>query len=664
MTHVLTYAQLVQRLVDFERLALRPPEGERAALASSYDRASVYDADNDRYLNWGANADGTGFVRMEGEDQVLAEIEGPGCIWRIWAATAGEGPVRIYLDGASEPAIDLPFAGYFDGKHEPFNRPSLVYVTTAKGYNNYTPIPFRKSCKIVAAPGWGKYYHFNYTTFAPDARPATFKRHLSAEDASALDAVDRKLRRCGENPAAAPRGSETTVRVSTVAPGAREVVGDFRGAGEITALRVKLDLPPEADAQRRRLRELTLSMTWDDDAAPAVWSPLGDFFGSSAGAVPFRTLAAGLREDRTFYCFWRMPYATRAVVSVTNESDEPVAMTWEIEHAPLERPASEYLRFHAKWHRDVLPVREDRRPDWTLLQTKGAGRYVGTQLHVWNPRGGWWGEGDEKFFIDGEKFPSTFGTGAEDYFGYAWSSGDTFVQALHSQPVNQDNRGHVSVNRWHLADDVPFRASFEGTIEKYFSNGNPCEFAAVAYWYLSPDGEDPFGAVPVADRIGPWTWPAIMREPEAIEAEGLRVVKEQWLYATSVMDAVARGIPAGVASNDRVLIWWVDKAGYRLELGGLRVATAGRYRMLARFVREHEMGRFAFDLSGVRLGGEFDLYAPTKGKPPLLDDVPVELGVVELAAGEHVFGAETLEKNASSSGYLLCVDYFKLVPIS
>ncbi|HTO04592.1 MAG TPA: glycoside hydrolase family 172 protein, partial [Opitutus sp.] len=548
MTRFFSYADLVKRLVDFERLATVPVVGERTALVSSYDRASVYDEANDRYVHWGANADGAGFVRQEGENQVLAEIPGPGCIWRIWAATAGEGPVRIYLDGATEPAIDLPFAGYFDGKNEPFNRSNLVYTTAAMGHNNYTPIPFQTSCKIVAAPGWGKYYHFNYTLFPEKTRLRTFKRHLSAEDASALDAADRKLGRCGENPEMQrPRGHVTTSCALKIAAGATAVVADLRGASEIFELRVKVELPTEIEAQRQRLRELTLAITWDDDTEPAVWSPLGDFFGCAGGAVPFRTLAAGLRDDGTFYCFWRMPYANRALVSVTNESAETVAMTWEIEHAPLSRSIDSYLRFHAKWHRDGLPVRADRAPDWTLLQTEGTGRYVGTQLHVWNPRGGWWGEGDEKFFVDGEKFPSSFGTGTEDYFGYAWSSGKTFVQALHSQPVNQDNRGHVSVNRWHLSDDVPFQTQFEGSIEKYFPNTNPCEFAAVVFWYLSPGGFDPLGAVPVAERIGPWVWPQIVREEGVIEAEELRVVKEQWPHATSVLDAVARGIPAGVA---------------------------------------------------------------------------------------------------------------------
>jgi D-arabinan exo alpha-(1,3)/(1,5)-arabinofuranosidase (non-reducing end) len=106
-------------------------------------------------------------------------------------------------------------------------------------------------------------------------------------------------------------------------------------------------------------------------------------------------------------------------------------------------------------------------------------------LQVRNPRGGWWGEGDEKFFVDGEKFPSTFGTGSEDYFGYAWSNPTLFQNAYHDQTHNDgNNKGQVSVNRWHITDNVPFHQSFEGCIEKYFPNQRPTLYAATAYWSL------------------------------------------------------------------------------------------------------------------------------------------------------------------------------------
>ena len=97
-----------------------------------------------------------------------------------------------------------------------------------------------------------------------------------------------------------------------------------------------------------------------------------------------------------------------------------------------------------------------------MLRTEGRGRFCGVMLHVWNPRGGWWGEGDEKFFVDGEKFPSTFGTGSEDYFGYAWCDPHLFQRPYHCQTMTENNKGHQSVLRWHITDNVPFQKSFEG----------------------------------------------------------------------------------------------------------------------------------------------------------------------------------------------------------
>ena len=141
-------------------------------------------------------------------------------------------------------------------------------------------------------------------------------------------------------------------------------------------------------------------------------------------------------------------------------------------------------------------------------------------LHVWNPRGGWWGEGDEKFFVDGEKFPSTFGTGSEDYFGYAWGNAHLFQQPYHCQTMTQDNRGHQSLLRWHITDNVPFSTSFEGCIEKYFGNQERGTlYACLACWYLAPDGIDPYEPVPVDKRHGYYV------KPEVTVA-GLKVLNE------------------------------------------------------------------------------------------------------------------------------------------
>src|SRR4030095_15785976 len=181
-------------LTNLEQLAVLPSVDEKCAQWSSFDRKSRFDDASGKYLGWDANGDGDGMIRKEGNELVLAEMTGPGCIWRIWSAAPGKGHVRIYLDGATTPTVDLPFVGYFDRKNAPVTRPALGH-TLARGWNNYTPIPYQKSCRIVADPEWGQYFQFVYQTFTTGTKVPTFSRQLGAADPRALDQANTILSR-------------------------------------------------------------------------------------------------------------------------------------------------------------------------------------------------------------------------------------------------------------------------------------------------------------------------------------------------------------------------------------------------------------------------------------------------------------------------------------
>jgi hypothetical protein len=346
-----------------------------------------------------------------------------------------------------------------------------------------------------------------------------------------------------------------------------------------------------------------------------------------------------------------MPYGSGAKIEIQNDSSFPVATSWEVVHAPLTEPAGSLLRFHAKWHRDAFPPRADRWPDWTLLTTQGTCRYVGTQLHVWNPLGDWWGEGDEKWFVDGEKFPSSIGTGSEDYFGYAWSSGNTFNQALHGQPVNENNRGNISVHRWHIADNIPFQKSFEGDIEKYMENTRPTLYAAVAYWYLSADGTDPFKEVPVADRIGYYA-PLVVYQPDGmIEAERLPI--------TSGGGASAQGMMSfgpGWSQNCQ-LYWRGQKPGDHLELT-LKGPKAGKYKVIARYTHAGDYGIVQLSINGAKIGPPTDNYGEG-----VVAAAPLELGTADIVDGANIIALDIVGKNDKASSYLVGLDYLKLTPV-
>ena len=226
----LTYIDLIERLTDLEYPATLPASDELCKQWSSYDRSSYYDEETGKYVNWEANGDGfggKGWIRKEDDQLVLAEMEGPGCIWRIWSATPRDGHVRIYLDGAKEPAVDLPFIGYFDGTNEPFNRSALVHIV-ASGKNNYVPIPFQKSCKIVADEDYGEFHHFNYTLFPKNTKVPTFKRKLSAAESAALDKANEKLSNCGPHWAKYPKERTKTIKVK-IKSGQNKIIAKIYG---------------------------------------------------------------------------------------------------------------------------------------------------------------------------------------------------------------------------------------------------------------------------------------------------------------------------------------------------------------------------------------------------------------------------------------------------
>ena len=650
----LSYVDLVERLTDMEYLATVPVPGEQCAQWSSYDRRSRYDAATGKYVGWDANGDNDGIIRKENGKLVFAEMEGPGCIWRIWSAAPKEGQVRIYLDGASEPAVDLPFVGYFDRKNEPFTRSAIVH-TVANGWNNYTPIPYQKSCKVVADPGWGAYYHFTYGTFPKGTKVPTFKRDLSPAELAALDHANATLSNCGFGAGQKHTGAKSWSKAVTAPAGKTVAVTRLKGQQAITGIRLKLDLPP-VPAEIEVLRELALQIKWDGETTPSVWAPLGDFFGTAAGVNHYRSLPLGVGEDGWWYCNWYMPFEKEARVELVNDGKAPRNVSFELVHAPLSQPIAQLGRFHAKWHRDAfLPREPERWIDWPFLKTEGVGRFVGVMLHIWNPRGGWWGEGDEKFFVDGEKFPSTFGTGSEDYFGYAWSSPKLFQHAYHNQTHNDGNsRGHVSVNRWQIADNVPFQKSFEGCIEKYYKNERPTLYAAWLTGMRRRGATIPIARLPLSERVGYWTPVESVKIKGAIEGERLKILGKTGGNPQE-QDMTGFG---GQWSNDAHL-WWIDaKLGDKLDLA-LPVKQTGKYRLGMQLTKAVDYGIVQLYLDGQKLGDPIDLYHNGVVPTGLLP-----MGEHDLAAGDHKLTVEIVGANAKAvKSYMFGLDYVKLDPL-
>lgn len=650
-----TYLDLIKQLTDLERLALAPKPGVKCAQWSSYDRASRFDETTGEYINWDANGDGHGIIRRENGKQVFAEIEGPGVIWRIWSAAPQEGRVRIYLDGQPEPAVDLKFSQYFDGSQWPFVHLPLVHDASS-GKNLYVPIPFQKSCRIDADDKWGAYFHFTYTTYPKDTALPTFTRNLKTEELAALEeANDFLTNRLGTDPAGVRPGQRTARASASLRSGRTLTVARLKGERAITALRVKVEGLNDRVAEIQAMRELALKITFDGADQPQVWAPLGDFFGTAPGINHYKSLPLGMTRDG-FYSFWFMPFARDAVVEIVSDGPAARRVKAEVTHAPLPRPAADYARFHAKWHRDAFnPTEKGRGIEWTMLTTEGAGRFVGVNLHVWNPRGGWWGEGDEMFYVDGEKFPSTFGTGSEDYFGYAWCNPALFFNAYHNQPFNSgNNKGHASVNRWHVTDNVPFLTSFTGTIEKYFPNSRPTLYAATAYWYLMPGGRDPYAPQPMSERLGYFdlTLPEPFVAKGAIEGEDMKVLAR----TGGVTQRQELGGFDGEWSKG-AHVWWTEgKPGDKLTLA-LPVEKAGRYSLKAQFTKAIDYGIVQLWLDGKKIGEPMDFF-----NDGVVPSGEVDLGTHDLAAGEHQLVVEIVGTDEKAVvKYMFGLDYIRLI---
>jgi len=337
-------------------------------------------------------------------------------------------------------------------------------------------------------------------------------------------------------------------------------------------------------------------------------------------------------------------------VEFENQGKKPIRFHVRglIEKCPI--PSDQIAYFHAKWHRDY----PNKTFDWPFLECKGRGRYCGAVLTIWNPVRGWWGEGDEKFWVDGEKFPSTFGTGSEDYFGYAWGNPTLFHRAYHNQTISMGNRGHISVNRFHITDNVPFQTSFEGAIEKYYGNNRPTLNAAIAYWYQAPGGKDPYTAVPVGERLGYYVTPKVFRVKGALEGEKLKIVeKTGGTTQTQGMSPFPRG-----KWSDNAHLWWTEgKPGNKLVLA-LPVKTAGKYEVKMLLTKARDYGIVQLSLDDEKLGDPIDLYSPEVVPTKVLS-----FGVRELTKGRHKLTVEITGANEKAiKAYMFGLDYVLLTP--
>jgi len=283
----------------------------------------------------------------------------------------------------------------------------------------------------------------------------------------------------------------------TIDAGATAVLADIAGQGAIQ----QIWMTPTG-----LWRNSILRIYWDGQAAPAVECPIGDFFACGWNRyAQVSSLAVCVNPGSAFNCYWEMPFRKRARITLTNNADHAMILYYQVSYALTEVP-DDAAYFHAQFRRvNPLPYKQA----YTIVDgVTGRGHYVGTYL-AWSVKSnGWWGEGEIKFYLDGDaEFPTICGTGTEDYFcgSYNFDVGRenggyrefTTPYAGLAQVIRPDglyqSQMRFGMYRWHIPDPIRFQRNVRVTIQALGWRGDPrrgAEFkplqddiASVAYWY-------------------------------------------------------------------------------------------------------------------------------------------------------------------------------------
>ena len=285
----------------------------------------------------------------------------------------------------------------------------------------------------------------------------------------------------------------------TIEPGETAVLAEMPGPGAVHHIWVTIAAEPFYG------RKLVLRMYWDGETAPSVEAPIGDFFGVGHGLDrSFSSLPINCSsEGRARNAYWSMPFRKSARITVTNEGQKPVAAFYYYVDYRVLKELSEFTPYFHAQYRQEMPCAPGG--NYVLLEAEGRGHYVGCNLSVLQRALGWWGEGDDMIFVDGEQTPSLHGTGSEDYFSDAWGMRED-ENPFYGCPLQEEDfqaGSKATVYRFHIPDPIPFSRSILVTIEHGHANDRADNFSSVAYWYQA-EPHRPFPPLASVDKRLPY----------------------------------------------------------------------------------------------------------------------------------------------------------------
>ncbi len=450
-------------------------------------------------------------------------------------------------------------------------------------------------------------------------------------------------------------------------PGETLVLADLEGPGVVTHMWVTV-----AANEYGWPRLLRLRVYYDGSPVPSVDAPLGDFFGVGHGlernlnSLMVRNGSSG----RSRNSYWPMPFRKRCKITLTNEGRRRVNnVYYHVDWKRVPALPEDIAYFHAHY-RQELPAEMGK--FYRILNVRGRGHYIGTVFSVIQNQPGWFGEGDEFFFVDGAAKPVIEGTGTEDYFNDAWTL--RVADGPYTGVPVADGTGlgsRMTAYRWHIPDPVPFKSSLRLEIEHagwtYNSDGSVRSgfeeradlFSTVALWYQSGIAQD----LP-EPAYGPARLPH--GNARQIEVErGIADVKTE----------------RGKAEVQKEVFWSRDLLLFRGEQPGARieipfdVADGGRYELLAQVAHAPDYGTYSVFLDGkplqmseslelepgANLGGAGSIDAYHSEIYVAEDHV---LGWADLRAGRHMLAFVCTGKNFQSSGYNLGLDTIVLSQVA
>jgi len=669
-----TLVSLLEEMVERDHIARLPDPGYTCKQFSSYDRHSTKPGSP----TWWANADRSYFLRVEKnngrKEHVLMDVSGPGAIVRFWATWHGpgggpfsNGTLRVYLDQQPEPVIEGPMADLISGGTL-VGRPLSEGVSPMtqyerQGHNLYLPIPYARHCKVTyetksfiedgAPKGEALYYQINYRSYDRKTPVETFSMELLKQAKSTLDRVQTglmKLRRT------ASTGYDMSQLKGPLASGqSRSVV--LSGPKAIRSLVFKLDARNLSQALRSTVLQI------DCDGTQTVWVPLGDFFGTGYHIRPYASWYTDVSEDGTLSCFWVMPFETEARVSVLNLGDQPVNLTTGNVLAGSWKWDKRSFHFNAAWRQwsrlktqTNTATKDHGAFDLNWITVKGQGLYVGDTLTLFNAASAWWGEGDEKIYVNGEAFPSHIGTGTEDYYGYAWCRPEPFASAFHTQPSGAGNitPGFTVNSRYRVLDAIPFDTSFQFDMEVWHWAKTRMDYAPTTFWYARPGAiwnvqPDPNEArltvaMSAEDVVPP------RHVPNALEGETLKVIKRAG-GTHSIQES------AGWNWSGNRQLWWIDASRQDDLIVEFDAPAIGVYDIEIGLTKAVDYGIVRLSINGEVKLGSLDLYNDS------VIAESVELKDCVLTSGANILKVTVLGANIKAvKRHMFGLDYLLLKP--